>query len=251
MVKHRLKRNCIQGIKSVNDWISEPSQVKSIFKDHFRSFFNKDPGSLIFDIGSLLTNKLSVNESKFLDEKFILQEIHATLSLMNSNKSPGPDEINIDYYKRLWNVIHGDILSMFEKFHEHNTLPQGVNSSFIVLISKRDTPEIVADYRPISLINCSIKILLKLLSNRLSNVLHSLVLEVQSSFVKNRNISDSLFISNEVVHSIQSNRVQGLILKLDFAKAFDSVNWSFLFHVMEHMSFLRNGWGGPNQSSAQ
>lgn len=50
-------------------------------------------------------------------------------------------------------------------------------------------------------------------------------------------MTDSLIIENEVVHSIQSNKFKGLVLKLDFAKTFDTVSWSFLFQVLEEFGF--------------
>lgn len=158
---------------------------------------------------------------------------------MNSNKAPGPDGINIECYKRFWSVIHKDLMEMIRDFFSSNKLPPGVNSSFIVLIPKKDSPKVVADYRPISLINSSVKIILKILANRFGNVLPSLISEVQTRFVKGRNITENIVITNEVVHSIRSKKFKGMIIKLDFAKAFDSVKWSFLFQIMHYLGFFK------------
>lgn len=134
---------------------------------------------------------------------------------MNSNKSPGPDGMNMECYKRLWTVIHEDLLDMIKNFFSHKILPPGVNSSFIVLISKKSSPESVADYRPISLINSSIKILLTLLAKRLGGILPRLISEVQTGFVKGRVITENVIIANEVIHSIRSNKIKGMVIKLD------------------------------------
>lgn len=81
------------------------------------------------------------------------------------------------------------------------------------------------------------KIILKILANRISPLLHKLVAEEQSAFVKGRQIADSILITNEVAHSISHGQVKGLILKLDFEKAFDSVNWEFLLETLQIMGF--------------
>lgn len=77
------------------------------------------------------------------------------------------------------------------------------------------------------------KILLKLLAKRLQPVLPALVSDVQFAFVKGRLIIDCIRIANEITHSIQHNLVQGVVFKIDFEKAFDSVIWDFLLQVLE------------------
>lgn len=156
---------------------------------------------------------------------------------MDTNKAPGPDGINTIYLRSMWNVKYKDIHSMVLNFTRNGDLPEGLNSSFIVLIPKVDSPKTISDFRPKSLINCTFKILLKVLANRLSTVMGSIVSEIQSGFIKGRHIADSLVIANEIVHCIPKKKVQGLVLKLDFAKAFDMVKWSFLFHTLDRFGF--------------
>lgn len=133
--------------------------------------------------------------------------------------------------------MHKDIMPMIDSFYHHNIHSKGLNSLFIALIPKSDHPKLVLDYRLISLINSMLKILLKNIANRLGNFLHHLVFEEQTAFVKGRQISDDILIINEVAHIVQSNEVQGLILKLDFSKAFDSSDWMFLLELLDRMGF--------------
>lgn len=236
IVRHRFKNNNIQGIRKEGIWISNPTEVKDNFKNHFSDFFNVPQGADIFSLCSLVQKKISDEETEHLQRDVELQEIYAVVMSMNSNKSPGPDGINMEYYKKLWIVVHTDILLMIKEFLDTNSLPPGINSSFIALIPKKDSPDSVSDFRPISLINCSLKILLKLLANRLSVVLPKIISEAQSGFIKGRCIAENIFVVNEIIHS-RSNKISGMILKLDFAKAFDSVKWSFLFQIMNCLGF--------------
>ncbi|XP_071734031.1 uncharacterized mitochondrial protein AtMg01250-like [Rutidosis leptorrhynchoides] len=55
--------------------------------------------------------------------------------------------------------------------------------------------------------------------------------------MKGRFILDSILITNEVVDYVKQIKKKCLIFKEDFQKAFDSINWNFLLHVMNLMGF--------------
>lgn len=123
-------------------------------------------------------------------------------------------------------------MKFFEDFFENGSIPRGSNSSFFTLIPKKTSPESVSDFCPISLINSSFKILPKVLVNRISGVIDPLVSSSQSAFVKGRNISEGILITNKIVKNMQIGLCERIILKLDFAKAYDTVNWGFLLQVL-------------------
>lgn len=85
--------------------------------------------------------------------------------------------------------------------------------------------------------NVSPKLLSKVLANRLKKVMGYLVSDNQSAFIKNRQMSDCIIITTEVFTALKAKKYRGVIIKLDFAKAFDTVNWNFVFHVLQMMNF--------------
>ncbi|KAK3206771.1 hypothetical protein Dsin_020817 [Dipteronia sinensis] len=86
--------------------------------------------------------------------------------------------------------------------------------------------ETMKDFRPISLMGSMYKIFAKVLANRLKAMMNSVIGEYQMAFVKDRQILDSFVVAEEIIHSWKNDKVGGLLVKLDFEKAYDSVDHS-------------------------
>jgi hypothetical protein len=59
----------------------------------------------------------------------------------------------------------------------------------------------------------------------------------QSTFMKGRNILDGVVILHDTIHEMHKKRLDGMILKLDFEKAYDKVKWSFLRQTLRTKGF--------------
>lgn len=235
-IQKRLCKNKITSLLWNKAWISGQANIKNAFFQHFSSFYQGAAGSLL-SLGSLNLPQLSEESSRSLTQSFGRLEVERALGSLPNDKAPGPDGFNMRSMKFMWPFVCEKVFKLIEDFHTHSFIPPGVNSSFIVLVPKVPNPKSVKDFRPISLINSSIKILLKLLASRLANHMQTLVSDVQTGFVKGRQASESIIVIKEVVHSIQRGKCKGCVLKIDFEKAFDTVNWSFLLQVMRRMNF--------------
>lgn len=66
-----------------------------------------------------------------------------------------------------------------------------------------------------------------------------LISKTQSGFIEDRGISDSIITANTAVNWLKKKRKAGALLKLDFRKAYDSIKWSFLDHMLLQMGFGR------------
>jgi hypothetical protein len=86
---------------------------------------------------------------------------------MPLDKAPGPDGFNGLFLKKCWPVIKGDFLALCDEFYSGSVNLEGLNTSYITLIPKTNSPETVSDYRPMSLMNINPKIFSKILAERL------------------------------------------------------------------------------------
>jgi hypothetical protein len=127
-------------------------------------------------------------------------------------------------------------------FFETGHMPVGVNDTSIVLIPKIDEPQGLKDYRPISLCNVLYKVISKCLVNRLRPLLGEVISENQSAFVPGRLITDNALLAFECLHYMEhgaSANNSFCAYKLDFSKAYDRVDWTFLEDVMHKMGFAQ------------
>lgn len=122
-------------------------------------------------------------------------------------------------------MLKGDILNFVKYFERYGKLDRGGNSSFITLIPKIKDPLKLGDYRPISLIGCLYKIIAKILAKRPKKVIKSNIGDVQFAYVEARNIQDGPLIVNEICSWAKKRKKKLLLFKVDFNKAFDSINW--------------------------
>ena len=123
-------------------------------------------------------------------------------------------------------------------------MPSGWNDTIIVLIPKVDKPEKLKELRPISLCSILYKLISKVIANRLKVVLPEVISQSQSAFVPGRLITDNVLLAYELTHYLKNKRsgTNGVAaIKLDTSKAYDRVEWGFLYSMMIKLGF-RQQW---------
>ncbi|RVW16809.1 Transposon TX1 uncharacterized 149 kDa protein [Vitis vinifera] len=188
-------------------------------------------------INGLNFKELGEGLASSLEVMFSEEEIFAALSSFCGDKAPGPDGFTMAFWLFCWDVVKPEILGLFREFYLHGTFQRSLNSTFLLLIPKKEGTEDLKDFRPISLVGSVYKLLAKVLANRLKTVMGEVISDSQHAFVHGRQILDAVLIANEALDSRLKDNIPGLLLKMDIEKAFDHVNWNFLMEVMSKMGF--------------
>jgi len=128
-------------------------------------------------------------------------------------------------------------MSLVKEFESGHLNLDRLNYAMITLIPKEHEAKVLKKFRPISLLNCSFKIFSKALNNRLIKVADRLISPNQTMFIKGRFILESVVTVHEIIHYIHKNKQSGVILKLDYEKAYDRVSWAFLDDMLESRGF--------------
>ena len=99
-----------------------------------------------------------------LDSPFTEEKISKVIFQLDRDKAPGPDGFTIAMFQDCWDVIKEDLVRVLAEFHRSGIINQSTNASFIVLLPKKSQTKKISDFRPISLITCLYKIIIKVLS---------------------------------------------------------------------------------------
>jgi len=132
-----------------------------------------------------------------------------------------------------------DVRKIVLNILNQNGQPHSINNTFVVLIPKGKNPSSPKNYRPISLCNVVMKIVTKVIANRLKQMLPDVVDMEQSAFVQGRLITDNALIAMEFFHWLKKKKgkKETMALKLDMSKAYDRIEWPFMHQVLTTMGY--------------
>jgi hypothetical protein len=205
----------------------------------YEDLFSSEPCPSIDAVLESIPTKVTPDMNEDLLKPYTDSEIKAALFQMGPTKSPGPDGFPALFYQTHWDFFQAEICNAVRCFLEGGEIPEGLCDSVIVLIPKVAHPDLLTNFRPISLCNVLYKIASKVLANRLKVILPHIISEYQSAFVPGRLISDNALVAFECLHTIrkQQSKQPHFPLKIDMMKAYDRVEWVYLHSCLEKLGF--------------
>ena len=166
------------------------------------------------------------------------KECLEALKTMESGKSPGTDGLPAEFYKVFWKDVSPFLIRCLNKSHLKGKLALTQRRGIISLIPKKDKAlQELKNWRPITLLNCDYKIASKAIASRLKAVLQNLIDNDQTGFLKGRSIAENICLINNVVSYTETKNIPGLLLFVDFEKAFDTIEWVFVEKTLQHFGF--------------
>nr|GEZ75175.1 RNA-directed DNA polymerase, eukaryota, reverse transcriptase zinc-binding domain protein [Tanacetum cinerariifolium] len=147
-----------------------------------------------------------------IDATVTMEEIRGAVWDCGSQKASGPYGFSFLFIKTYWELFKYDVEAAVKSFLDSFVMPKGANSSFITPIPK-------------------------ILANRLVKVVDKVVSHEQSAFISSRKILNGPIMLSKVMVWYKRNNKKLMMFKADFEKAFDTVSWKFLDHMLSSLSF--------------
>ena len=234
-------RSSIVRLQYGNDVISDEKNVNDHIKEFYTELYRKP------EVNSSLNHmfleqeyqpKLSASSKQKCDLSLSLKECTRSLFSMAKNKSPGNDGLTVEFYNKFWKQIGPLLVDTLNFSFENGQLSTSQRQGLITLIAKKGKDKLlIENYRPITLLNVDLKIGSKALAERLKLVLPDLIHPDQVAFLKNRYIGESVRTILDALYYSRLKNIPGILLSLDFQKAFDSLDHSFLLHTLRSFNF--------------
>ena len=244
------KRNaCRKHIKKLklenNKDITDPEEILSESRNFYENLYKLQENDLDLFIATsdkFLHNPeipyLDINLKESCEGPLTADECLKVLKTCKNNKSPGNDGLSYEFYLQFWDILKQPLVESFNYSYIKSEMSISQRQALITLIDKKGKDRLyIKNWRPISLLNNDYKIASKAIAFRLKNVLQHLIHSDQSGFVNKRNISFALRTVLDIMENTEKNNKNGILLLVDFEKAFDTVSHAFLYSVLKRFNF--------------
>jgi hypothetical protein len=239
MANHRCRKKRVESLNGPEGPVHDTLGILKVAARYYKDLFSwESRGTSCID-EEFWAPKEKVTSSKRdeLEAPFMIEEVKADVFNSYSEGAPDPDGLSYLLYPKFWDIIKGDLMKLVHDFQEGKLDLFRINFATLTLIPKVEEASEMKNYRPISLLNYSFIIFGRLLTSRLKKVSEILVAPEQGAFIQGRYILESVAIAHEIVHNLHNNKEPGVIIKLDYGKAYDRINLEFVFEILKLRGF--------------
>ncbi len=216
---------------------NNPNEISGIQTKFYQTLYSEE------NLNSFLINnkmpKLSDEEWELCEKPVCHNEIFKAIKDLSNSQTPGSDDLPADWYKFFWielkNLLTDSIVPLM--LYQMSTYQSNRRKASSLCCQRKKNRLYLKIWRSITLLNTYYKIIAKVLASRLKLVLPSIINNDQSGYLKGQYIGQNIRIFKDVTFFCNQKRLPGISLSIDFEKAFDSLNWKFLFKTLEHLNF--------------
>lgn len=243
LARTRKARNHVDRIRGQNGvWIESYDEIEKAAGVFFENIYKLESEAMNMNniLDQVCLPFVSNNIKHMLSQGVQRGEIKNAFFQMSPYKSPGYDGLPAGFYHHFWKLVEHDVVNMIQQVFNSGFLLKQLNHTLITLILKIECPSTFKEFRPISLCNVAYKAISKILVLRMQDAMKELISPHQNAFIKGRLISDSIFITTEMmdfIHKAKNKKTFWCAIKIDFYKAYDRIRWEFLEDTLRKMNF--------------
>ena len=182
--------------------------------------------------------KLSDDDIENLEGELTIPECRQILKTFNFGKSPGEDGFTVELYIKFFELLAFDLFESLNTAYSRGQLSISQRRGVVTLIPKADSDTLkLTNWRPITLLNVDYKIASKAIATRIKKVLPHLIHCDQTGFMKDRFIGQNIRLLCDLLEQTELENIPGILLQLDFRKAFDTIEWPMIQQVLSIFNF--------------
>ena len=241
--KKNYNRKTINELRKQNGVeIREEKEILKVIQEFYEDLYSSEISTSQeqFDLftRNVIFPKLPDEDREEIEGPLTLDECKHVLELFQENKSPGEDGFTVEFYKYFFDSVESYLLESLNAAYEVGKLSISQRRGVITLIPKVESDLLdLQNWRPITLLNTDYKIASKALARRIETILPKLVHLDQTGFMKERYIGENLRLISDVLEHTKNEDLTGVLVSLEFRKAFDTLEWPFIKSVLNLFNF--------------
>jgi hypothetical protein len=237
--KYNYTNKCITSLECGGKMVTEEKEVLSEIKKYYEKLYgsNRINRKKLDDV---LTDIPKLTESQKVLTKGLVtyEQCLKALKTLANGKTPGMDGITTDFYKFFWLDISDIVLDSINHAFIKQEMSTDQRMGIISLSPKKNKiRRFLKNWRPITLLTVDYKLLAKVLAMRLTTILPDYIEESQFGYIKDRYIGENIRCIIDLNDLCIKEKKLCYGIQIDFEKAFDSINWDFMFISLEKMNF--------------
>ena len=245
------KQNCINKTlkkvrKADGTMLTDQKEILNEFKLFYQKLFKSNENQTEYTnlenlMGSISINKLTDAQAISLEGDLKIEELNVALKNMKNGKTPGIDGLPAEFLKVFWNKIKFWILRALNYSFKSGTMPLTLRQCIITCLPKPGKQrELLSNWRPLSMLSVIYKLASASIANRIKPYLEQLINKEQTGFIPGRFIGESTRLIYNLMHYTEKMQIPGMLMIIDFRKAFDSISWSFIYKTLSLMGFTED-----------
>ena len=182
--------------------------------------------------------KLTDLDRTLMEKEISLEDLEFIVHKSKNDNSPGPDGFSNEFFKIFWSQIKILLLKLINSYRHKGTLNETQTNGIITCIPKGGKiRNVLKNWHPITLLNSINKFYSGILAERIKKNLPKLVHLDQKGFINERFIGEITRLTFDIINECKIQKQKGLIILIDFEKAFDSISWNFILKSMQLLNF--------------
>ena len=212
--------------------VKDPKIILNEIKKFYEKLYTSKRSCDLDFLDSIIIPKISDEMKTEMENEISEKEVSEALLQLANNKSPSIDGIPPEWIKAFWPKLKHFMTELMREIARDGRMHLTARRGIISLLEK--------SWRPLTLLNADNKLYGKILANRLHKALNPLIHHSQTGFLKGRSLQENMLKLMEVINHREQNAQDGIIVSFDFMKAFDTIEWEAMFHLLVAYNLAQN-----------